>query len=111
MVGEVVGIVVLIGIIIGFLIIGTYLMQGRGAFLIAGYNTMSQEEKEQYDVLALCRFMGKMMYAFTLCLVLFLVGGVYGVDWPFYVGTGLIVILTIFMIIYTNTGERFKKGL
>lgn len=104
-----VGILVLLSIILLFIIIGTYLMQGKGAFLIAGYNTMPPEEKDQYDVIALCRFMGKMMYAFSLCLVLFLLGDLYRVDWPFYMGTVLMVGLTVFMLIYMNTGQRFKK--
>lgn len=104
-----VGIIVLIGIILLFLLMGTFLMQGKGAFLIAGYNTMSEEEQAQYDVFALCRFMGKMMYAFSLCLVLFLFGDLYSIDWPFYLGTVLMVGLTIFMLIYMNTKERFKK--
>lgn len=104
-----VGLFVLIGMIILFIVLGTYLMQGRGAFLIAGYNTMPQEEKDQYDTLALCKFMGKMMYALSLSMVPFVFGALYQVDWPFWVGTVLIFACTIFMVAYMNTGQRFKK--
>lgn len=49
---------------IGLLIIAMaiVLLTGRGAFLIAGYNTLSKEEKEKYDSRALCCFMGKPCY-------------------------------------------------
>ena len=48
-------------IIVLFNVLGIYLSTGRGTFLIAGYNTMPKEEKEKYDAVALCKFMGKMM--------------------------------------------------
>ncbi|MEY9977624.1 hypothetical protein ABH968_002570 [Lysinibacillus sp. RC79] len=36
-------------IMIPFLIFAIVLSQGKGAFLIAGYNTMSNSEKEKYN--------------------------------------------------------------
>lgn len=42
---------------------GTVFSLGKGAFLIAGYNTAPKREKEKYDEKALCRFMGKLMFA------------------------------------------------
>ena len=41
-----------------FLILSLVLLSGRGAWLIAGYNTMSPEEKARYDEKALCRSTG-----------------------------------------------------
>jgi len=46
---------------------------GKGSSLIAGFNTLSEEEKEKYDVVALCKFMGKMMFALTFCVALWLI--------------------------------------
>ena len=40
---------------------------GKGAFLIAGYNTASSEEKANVDENALCRAMGGMMLACAVC--------------------------------------------
>jgi len=37
----------------------------RGAFLIAGYNTMSAAKKAQYDTRALCRFVGCLLIALS----------------------------------------------
>lgn len=49
-----------IGVIIVFIIgiMGIVLLSGHGGFLIAGYNTASEEEKAMYDEKKLCRIMG-----------------------------------------------------
>ena len=36
--------------------------------MIAGFNTMSEEEKEKYDTVALCKFMGKTMFALSFSM-------------------------------------------
>ncbi|WP_346200295.1 DUF3784 domain-containing protein [Caldifermentibacillus hisashii] len=42
------------------------LSRGKGGFLLAGYNNLPESEKEQYDEVALCKFMGKMMYGMCM---------------------------------------------
>ena len=59
-----------------FIILGVIFSLGKGAFLIAGYNTSNKEEKAKYDEKALCKFMGKSM--FTLAFSVFL----WGLKWP-----------------------------
>ena len=44
-----------------FLVLGTVFAFGKGAFLIAGYNTASAEEKAKYDEKKLCRAVSKLM--------------------------------------------------
>lgn len=51
-----------------FLIFALVLSSGKGAALLAGYNTLSEEDKANYDEPALCRFMGKIMYGVFLAL-------------------------------------------
>lgn len=101
-----IGIIIVIAI---FIVIGIFLLNGKGAFLIAGYNTMSEEEKAKYDTVALCKFMGKMMFAFSFIMVFWLLSDLYRMDWLLYVGIALFIGLFIFMMIYMNTGNRFKK--
>ncbi|MBX0319595.1 DUF3784 domain-containing protein [Shouchella clausii] len=48
-----------------FFEISTLLFIGKGDFLIAGLNAMSEEEKEKIDTIRLNRFMGKMMYVIS----------------------------------------------
>ena len=49
--------IVLLLIIVLFVVLGIVFINGKGSFLIAGYNTMPPEEKEKYDEVALCKFM------------------------------------------------------
>lgn len=92
-----------------FLLLGTVFMSGKGAFLIAGYNTSSKEEKTSYDQKALCKFMGKSMFALALSVFLWGISDL--VKIPFLFSFGLILFLgtIIFIVIYANTKNRFKK--
>ncbi len=92
-----------------FLIFALVLSQGKGTFLIAGFNTMSPDEKDKYDEIALARFMGKMMYGYCFCVLLWVLNELFQTQWLFIVGLVLFVTLTIFLMIYMNTGNRFKR--
>lgn len=70
---------------------------------------MSLEEKEQYDVISLCKFMGKMMFAFLFSMIFWLLSEFYDIKWLFYFGLILFLVMTVFMLIYINTRNRFKK--
>ncbi|CAM4166546.1 hypothetical protein BAMA_18215 [Bacillus manliponensis] len=96
-------------VLILFLLLGIVFSKGKGAFLIAGYNTLSGSEKEQYNETELCKFMGKMMYGFCFCILLLLLSDFLEIQMLFIVGIVLFIALIIFLIVYTNTGNRFKK--
>ncbi|MGD6804636.1 DUF3784 domain-containing protein [Rossellomorea vietnamensis] len=98
-------------LIIGlFVILGIFLINGKGAFLIAGYNTLPKEEKEKYDTEALCKFMGKMMFALSFSISLWALSEALDMQWLFIAGMVLFMALIFFMLVYINTGSRFKKG-
>ncbi|MEQ6049194.1 DUF3784 domain-containing protein [Lysinibacillus capsici] len=103
------GVLVYLIIMLPFLIFAIVLSQGKGAFLLEGFHTMAQEDKEQYDEKALPRFMGKMMYGYCFCVLLWILNEFFHTQWLFHVGLVLFVALTIFLLIYANTGNRFKK--
>jgi Domain of unknown function (DUF3784) len=92
-----------------FLIFAITLSQGKGASLLAGYNTMSDEEKAQYDGVALCKFMGKIMYGFSFSIVLFAMSEMFENQLLLIIGLVLFFTLLIFTVVYANTGNRFKK--
>lgn len=92
-----------------FIFLSVILYQGKGSALIAGYNTLPKEEQEKYDAVALGKFMGKSMFAISAVIGLWAVAGYYMIEWLFHVGTGLMVLIVIFMVAYANTGNRFKK--
>ncbi len=92
-----------------FLLLGLMFLKGKGAFLIAGYNTATREEKARYDEKALCRFMGKLMIALALCWSLLALSHVLQRTWLLWLGLGLFLAVLFGGVIYANTGGRFKK--
>nr|WP_323679408.1 DUF3784 domain-containing protein [Exiguobacterium indicum] len=98
-------------ILIPMLVFAIVLSIGKGASLLAGYNTMSESKKETYDEVALCKFMGKIMYGISFSLLLIAFSEISGYSFLFVVGFVLLVFFIIFAGVYTNTKNRFKKGL
>lgn len=102
-------IIVSASVIVLFLVLGIYLLQGKGGWLIAGYNTMSKEEKEKYDEPALCKATGKLILALTFTIALITAGGLLEMNALMISGVVLMVLFIIIGLIYINTGDRFKK--
>ncbi len=96
-------------LMIPFLIMGVMFSKGRGASLIAGYNTLPESEKAKYDEVVLCRFMGKIMYGVSFSLFLFALSAALNLEFLFWSGLILIFVLVIFAVVYANTSDRFKK--
>jgi len=103
--------IVYVVILIPMLVFAIVLSRGKGASLLAGYNTMSESKKETYDEVALCKFMGKIMYGISFSLLLIAFSEISGYSFLFIVGFVLLVFFIIFAGVYTNTKNRFKKGL
>lgn len=67
-----------------FVVLGTIFSQGKGVSLIAGYNTLSEEEKEhykEYDEKALSRFMGIFCHVMAIQVFIMTASFVYSVFW------------------------------
>lgn len=98
-------------IIIGlFLLLGVVFSTGRGSFLIAGYNTMPKEEKAKYDSVALCKFMGKMMFALSFSMVFWVLSDALEIQWLFTLGLLFFFCIIVFILVYANSGNRFKRS-
>lgn len=91
-----------------FIILGIVFINGKGAFLIAGYNTMPQEEKEKYNEVALAKFMGKMMFALSFSMIFLVLSELYNRSLFFFLGLSLFISIIIFTLVYMNTQNRFK---
>ncbi len=90
------------------IIISCILMKGKGAFLISGYNTMKKEKREQYDTVRLCKFVGKMIL--PLGVLTALLGFIMQLGvWAIYAYLVVNLGICIFMVVYMNTGNRFKR--
>lgn len=82
---------------------------GKGAFLIAGYNTMSKAEKSHFDEKQLCRFMGKLMLTLAACWLIVVLGSVVEIVVLLVTGISLFIVTIIGATVYANTGDRFKR--
>lgn len=96
-------------IVIFMAVLGIVFLCGKGAMLIAGYNTSSPEERAEMDEKQLCRFMGKFCFAMAGGWLIATVGVWLKQDSLHIAGIALFVVVIIFGLIYANTGNRFKK--
>ena len=64
--GDWVALFLFIGLDLLLLVISIVLLCGRGSWLIAGYNTASEEERKKYDEKKLCRSMGVTLLVLAL---------------------------------------------
>lgn len=98
------------GIFVGlFLILGIVFLRGKGSFLIAGYNTASQSEKEKIDEKKLCRYVGRLMFAFAGCCLILMASELLKKMWLLWLGLILFFVIAIGGVIYINTGNRLQK--
>ncbi|EDL66256.1 DUF3784 domain-containing protein [Bacillus sp. SG-1] len=94
---------------IAFFILASFLSKGKGAFLIAGYNTMSDSEKAEFDEMALCKFTGKIMYGISFSILLWALSEILEIQAMYFIGLVLFFCFILFGLVYFNTGNRFKK--
>ena len=95
-------------IAVPFVIMGIFLLNGKGAFLIAGYNTMSDDKRALYDEKALCKAVGRLLLAIAVLMLLFPLAMALQLNWLFWVSFILMFVLTIGFAIYANTGNRYR---
>ncbi len=107
--GQLIAFLLELGIATLFAVLGIILWNGKGAWLIAGYNTSSKTEKSKYDEKALCRFVAKLMFFYTACFVFVAVSTWLEATALYYCLIVLFLVGTVAAIIYANTGNRFKK--
>ena len=92
-----------------FVILGVFFLNGKGAFLIAGYNTTSKAEKQKTDEKKLCSFMGKMMFILAGCWLVIASSEIFKAMWLLWVGLCLFFVVCVGAVIYMNSGNRFKR--
>ena len=89
------------------IIVGIMLLTGHGDIFMKGGNT--QLRKAKYDEKALCRFMGRLMFAMAGCWALVALGTLLDRLWIYYLGLGLFLTVIFGGVLYANTGRRFQK--
>ena len=77
--------------------------------LVAGVNTIKQEDMEKYDLDALCKFVSNMLFTVALLLLLRIVLTILGFSAISMLIIPILFIFLLMCLIYANTGNRFKK--
>lgn len=96
-------------IVLFMAVLGIVFLCGKGAMLIAGYNTSSPEKRAKMDEKQLCRFMGKFCFAMAGGWLIAAMGVWLKQDGLHIAGIVLFAAVVILGLIYANTGNRFKK--
>ena len=91
-----------------FLLIAIVFLAGKGAFLIAGYNTSSKEQQKQIDEKALCKFMGKLLILWSGCFIVAAIGEYLDIGWLIFIGISLFAAILGFGLYYANSKGRFR---
>lgn len=99
----IVGVVVLITAILAILV-----LCGKGDNLIAGYNTASEEEKSEYDIVRLRKVVGYGQLA--ICLPTGMIPAVETCPTLFWILMILMIVITIVIIILSNTYAKNVHG-
>lgn len=93
-------------------IIGWFIKVKKATWLISGYNTSSKEEKEEYDINKLTRYMGNFLF------ILSAIWGamtILGLIFPanigdiFVIGCIVFTIVIVAGVIWLNSGDHIKK--
>ena len=87
-------------------IMGIIVLIGKGDNLIAGYNTASKEEREQYHIKRLRGLIGGLLVALAPMTFLMLREESMTATWSF---VGLTFVLTIIVVVLANTWAKKKK--
>ena len=97
---------VLIALFVAF---GILFSMGRGQWLIAGWNTMSERELAKYDEEKLMRVVCSGMFALAGCMALSLIGTLLQSKALMWTGHGLLLAVCIVLVILANTGTKRKE--
>ena len=94
---------------LALIVLSIFLLVGKGSFLIAGYNTMSKEEKSKYDGIALGKFIGKILLPIGILCPGIAIAAIFDISWFCVLFVVVTLGLSAFSVIYCNTGNRFRK--
>ena len=92
------------------IIFGIVLICGKGADLIAGYNSLPSKEREKWNEQTLCRAVGILLLIMVGCIELIGVGAILDIMILEWTGCALLIIFTAGGLVYINKSKRFKNG-
>lgn len=82
-----------------FLVLGVMIKHFKWHWLIAGYNTMSKEQKKKVDIEGLSKLMGNYCFAMSGALIILGLLNHWGFNWAVWVFVALILIGTLWLLV------------
>ena len=99
-------IVLTLAISLGAVVWGVNIYNQKGTWFLAGWNTMSKEEKATYNEKAICHLFGKCVVFCGIGAFLLLCGSFNHNDFVLCVGLGIIAIMVILTIIIPKINPK-----
>lgn len=96
--------------LIPFLVSAYFLSQGKGSSLFAGLRTISDGGNGEYDEVALCKFMGKILYAISFSVLCLALSGVMAEQFLSNLGLTIMMIVSVFGAAYPVMTTKFNKA-
>ena len=100
-------------IILGLIFICLWLpfaLQFRRGKGIRWVNFLDGYEPGKYDEPALLRFLSRFFFSLSACGIFWVLAGLLNAEWLFWIGFAAILVVSLFTLIYMNTGNRFLKA-
>ncbi len=102
--------IIIISIISAIIVtISIIMLTGHGTKLIAGYNSLTQDDKEKSNAKKLTRFLGCIFLPIGIFFNCITIGILLHIWWMPIMVSVTVFLSIIFAVIYCNTGNRFKK--
>ena len=90
-------------------VVGVLLCKGKAGFLLAGWNTMPKEKKQSWDEKRLLHCNGRCILGLAALILLGALFTLLEIDWPVALSWVAFAALIVWMIVYQNTGNRFRR--
>ena len=84
-------------------VVGVLFCKGKAGFLLAGWNTMPKEKKQSWDEKRLLHFNGRSILGLGALFTLLEIDWLVALSWVAFAA------LIVWMIVYQNTGNRFRR--
>ncbi|MEG0509392.1 MAG: DUF3784 domain-containing protein [Eubacterium sp.] len=93
--------IIVVILFIIFVVMGIVFLVGKGGFLIAGYNTADEKDKEKYDEKRLNKCFA--IFCFGMAIIIGICGYVDTDSFALQIGLPVIIVLVGYIFIISNT--------
>ncbi len=107
--GLIIGLIFCGVIFILLVVVSIILLSGKGANMLTVYNTLTTEEKKEYDTVKMCKFMGKISLTLAFAILLLFISFITSNNGLLAVFIAITMSLIFFSIGVTSS-SKFRKA-